>query len=197
MLYVHLRAWRYPARLRSVIAPMEVRAAVLPATRPCSGRRLPPVVRLRPHRRPRFSPGHPGGLRVVFRRDSKVDAFQRQISALRHQLGCENDGETVTDLDRPLSFLSRDTPYLSDYPDFPSMVLNVPLPLAGSPIPRSRDCWPQLLHRSQQSTCRPVSSLIQRRGGATRIERFSAHPWAGGRFADCTGHDFRRGGGGR
>ena len=56
---------------------------------------------------------------MVFRRDSKVDAFQRQISALRHQLGGENDGETVTDLDRPLS-LSRDTPYLSDYPDFPS-----------------------------------------------------------------------------
>jgi cytoskeletal protein CcmA (bactofilin family) len=32
-----------------------------------------------------------GGLRVVFRRDSKVDAFQRQISALRHQLGGEHD----------------------------------------------------------------------------------------------------------
>jgi cytoskeletal protein CcmA (bactofilin family) len=30
-------------------------------------------------------------LRVVFRRDSKVDAFQRQISALRHQLGGEHD----------------------------------------------------------------------------------------------------------
>ena len=56
---------------------------------------------------------------MVFRRDSKVDAFQRQISALRHQLGGENDDETVTDRDRPLS-LSRDTPYLSDYPDFPS-----------------------------------------------------------------------------
>jgi cytoskeletal protein CcmA (bactofilin family) len=30
-------------------------------------------------------------LPVVFRRDSKVDAFQRQISALRHQLGGEHD----------------------------------------------------------------------------------------------------------
>jgi cytoskeletal protein CcmA (bactofilin family) len=56
---------------------------------------------------------------VVFRRDSKVDAFQRQISALRHQLGGENEDETVPDLDRPLS-LSRDTPFLSEYPDFPS-----------------------------------------------------------------------------
>ena len=28
---------------------------------------------------------------MVFRRDSKVDAFQRQISALRHQLGGEGD----------------------------------------------------------------------------------------------------------
>jgi cytoskeletal protein CcmA (bactofilin family) len=56
---------------------------------------------------------------VVFRRDSKVDAFQRQISALRHQLGGENDDESVPDLDRPLS-LTRDTPYLSEYPDFPS-----------------------------------------------------------------------------
>ena len=101
MLYVRLRAWRYPARLRSVSAPAGGRAAVLPATRPCSGCRLPPVVRLRPNRRPRRSPGRPGGLRVVFRRDSKVDAFQRQISALRHQLGGENDGEAVPDRDRP------------------------------------------------------------------------------------------------
>jgi cytoskeletal protein CcmA (bactofilin family) len=56
---------------------------------------------------------------VVFRRDSKVDAFQRQISALRHQLGGENEDDTVPDLGRPLS-LSSDTSYLSDYPDFPS-----------------------------------------------------------------------------
>src|SRR3954451_16923827 len=99
--------------------PSEVRAAVPPVTRPCNSCRLPPVVRLRPHRRPRCSPGRPGGLRVVFRRDSKVDAFQRQISALRHQLGGETDDEPVPDIDRPLSS-SRDTSYLSDYPDFPS-----------------------------------------------------------------------------
>lgn len=37
---------------------------------------------------------------MVFRRDSKVDAFQRQISALRHQLGGELDapGPVVTEL---------------------------------------------------------------------------------------------------
>src|SRR3954463_4091344 len=28
---------------------------------------------------------------MAFRRDSKIDAFQRQISALRHQLGGEDD----------------------------------------------------------------------------------------------------------
>ena len=36
---------------------------------------------------------------MVFRRDSKVDAFQRQISALRHQLGAEPDKSTRTDLE--------------------------------------------------------------------------------------------------
>jgi cytoskeletal protein CcmA (bactofilin family) len=32
---------------------------------------------------------------MVFRRDSKIDAFQRQISALRHQLGGEQDDLAV------------------------------------------------------------------------------------------------------
>jgi cytoskeletal protein CcmA (bactofilin family) len=56
---------------------------------------------------------------VVFRRDSKVDAFQRQISALRHQLGGESDDAPNPDRDHPLS-LSREGPYLSEYPEFPS-----------------------------------------------------------------------------
>jgi len=60
---------------------------------------------------------------VVFRRDSKVDAFQRQISALRHQLGGETGDELVPDLDRSPSS-TRDTSYLSDYPDFPSTGLD-------------------------------------------------------------------------
>jgi cytoskeletal protein CcmA (bactofilin family) len=38
---------------------------------------------------------------VVFRKDSKVDAFQRQISALRHQLGGEHDDFTLPDIEPP------------------------------------------------------------------------------------------------
>jgi cytoskeletal protein CcmA (bactofilin family) len=56
---------------------------------------------------------------VVFRRDNKVDVFQRQISALRHQLGGESDDGPVPDRDHPVS-LNREIPYLSEYPDFPS-----------------------------------------------------------------------------
>lgn len=56
---------------------------------------------------------------MVFRRDSKVDAFQRQISALRHQLGGESDDGGVPDRDRPLSS-GRENSFLSEYPDFPS-----------------------------------------------------------------------------
>ena len=56
---------------------------------------------------------------MVFRRDSKVDAFQRQISALRHQLGGESDDGAVPDRDRPLS-LGREGSFLSEFPDIPS-----------------------------------------------------------------------------
>src|SRR5688500_8595317 len=97
---------------------MEVRAAVLPAIRPCSGCRPPPVVRLLPYRRPRRLSGRPGGLRVVFRRDSKVDAFQRQISALRTQLGGESDDGARQDRDRPRS-TTREIPFDPDYPEYP------------------------------------------------------------------------------
>ena len=38
---------------------------------------------------------------MVFRRDSKVDAFQRQISALRHQLGGDTDDMALQETDRP------------------------------------------------------------------------------------------------
>ena len=55
---------------------------------------------------------------MVFRRDSKVDAFQRQISALRHQLGGEADVEPTSARDRPRSD-GGDNPYLSEYPEFP------------------------------------------------------------------------------
>ena len=56
---------------------------------------------------------------MVFRKDSKVDAFQRQISALRHQLGSESEEETVQERDRSLS-LGGESLQLSDYPDFSS-----------------------------------------------------------------------------
>ncbi len=56
---------------------------------------------------------------MVFRRDSKVDAFQRQISALRHQLGGENDDGAVPDRDRPRS-VGNVNSYLSEYPEFTS-----------------------------------------------------------------------------
>src|SRR5688500_15965492 len=99
---------------------MEVRAAVLPAIRPCSGCRPPPVVRLLPYRRPRRLSGRPGGSRVVFRRDSKVDAFQRQISALRHQLGGENEEGATVDRDRPRA-IDNEHSFLSEYVEFASL----------------------------------------------------------------------------
>jgi cytoskeletal protein CcmA (bactofilin family) len=55
---------------------------------------------------------------VVFRRDSKVDAFQRQISALRHQLGGEGEDPGAPDRDRSRSS-GRESPFLSEYPEFP------------------------------------------------------------------------------
>ena len=57
---------------------------------------------------------------MVFRRDSKVDAFQRQISALRHQLGGENDEDAASERERPRS-VSNETSYFSEYPDLPSV----------------------------------------------------------------------------
>jgi cytoskeletal protein CcmA (bactofilin family) len=57
---------------------------------------------------------------VVFRRDSKVDAFQRQLSALRHQLGGENEDDTAPDRDRPRS-VGNENSYLSEYPEFSSI----------------------------------------------------------------------------
>jgi len=57
---------------------------------------------------------------VVFRRDSKVDAFQRQISALRHQLGGENEDGAAPDRDRPRSVINENS-YLSEYPELTSI----------------------------------------------------------------------------
>lgn len=57
---------------------------------------------------------------MVFRRDSKVDAFQRQISALRHQLGGENDGIATLDSDRP-RYLGDENSYFPEYPELTSV----------------------------------------------------------------------------
>ena len=57
---------------------------------------------------------------MAFRRDSKVDAFQRQISALRHQLGGETDHYREESFDRP-SLSQRLPEYRHDFPDFESL----------------------------------------------------------------------------
>ena len=57
---------------------------------------------------------------MVFRRDSKVDAFQRQLSALRHQLGGEDDDYRDDVRDRTLP--ARDELHIRrDLPDLDAM----------------------------------------------------------------------------
>jgi len=57
---------------------------------------------------------------MVFRRDSKVDAFQRQISALRHQLGGESEGHEMPDRNRPRS-VGDENSYFPEYPELTSI----------------------------------------------------------------------------
>jgi cytoskeletal protein CcmA (bactofilin family) len=57
---------------------------------------------------------------VVFRKDSKVDAFQRQISALRQQLGGEPDVFSVPQRDRDGSG-TRHQEYRTDLPELSSI----------------------------------------------------------------------------
>jgi cytoskeletal protein CcmA (bactofilin family) len=54
---------------------------------------------------------------VVTRKDSKVDAFQRQITALRHQLGGEHHDLVLPDLDRRRT-ARIDNPYRADLAGF-------------------------------------------------------------------------------
>jgi cytoskeletal protein CcmA (bactofilin family) len=58
---------------------------------------------------------------VVFRRDSKVDAFQRQISALRHQLGADADDYSDVDSE-PLRPLPSVAPPRSDLPELDAIM---------------------------------------------------------------------------
>jgi cytoskeletal protein CcmA (bactofilin family) len=65
---------------------------------------------------------------VVFRRDSKVDAFQRQISALRHQLGGDPDDSARSGMD--LVALPRD-----DFGRWDDLARIEPAPRAASQPP--------------------------------------------------------------
>jgi cytoskeletal protein CcmA (bactofilin family) len=70
---------------------------------------------------------------VVFRRDSKVDAFQKQISALRHQLGGETDDFAPAERDRALTPLSGPL-FRTDLPDLDRIRGD-----AAYPTPQARD----------------------------------------------------------
>ena len=75
---------------------------------------------------------------MVFRRDSKVDAFQRQISALRHQLGGESDALELFE-QRQSSVQTLESPYRSGLPDLDAIQDDTPV----KSIRESRDTTPQ------------------------------------------------------
>jgi cytoskeletal protein CcmA (bactofilin family) len=87
---------------------------------------------------------------VVFRRDSKVDAFQRQISALRHQLGGENEGDALPDRDRPRS-VGDENSYFPEYPELNSM--------RSERISSSRDPIDTLDSRSPDPLPSPIPAI--------------------------------------
>jgi cytoskeletal protein CcmA (bactofilin family) len=87
---------------------------------------------------------------VVFRRDSKVDAFQRQISALRHQLGGENEGDALPDRDRPRS-VGDESSYFPEYPELNSM--------RSERISSSQDPIDTLDSRSPDSLPSPIPAI--------------------------------------
>ncbi len=113
--------------------------AALPLLPPHSGSAALPLES--PHARPNVIVGvvkSPGRLRMVFRRDSKVDAFQRQISALRHQLGGELEPVSPQDADQ-YAPERTETRYRSAFPDLDAIGRDVPRQ------PRGRDMQPELL----------------------------------------------------
>lgn len=66
---------------------------------------------------------------MVFRRDSKVDAFQRQISALRHQLGGDSDDYRSIERDRSLVPMEENS-FRSDLPDLEAIRIGSSFPSA-------------------------------------------------------------------
>ena len=87
---------------------------------------------------------------MVFRRDSKVDAFQRQISALRHQLGGESEGDPMPDRDRPRS-VGDESRYFPEYPEFTS--------IRSDQMPSSRDPISTLDSRPPESVPPPIPAI--------------------------------------
>ena len=179
ILYVRLQAWQVRSLSRAwPTSLLEAARLVFPAIRPCSGCRLPPVVRLRPNRRPCCPSGCPGGSCVVFRRDSKVDAFQRQISALRHQLGGENEDGIAPDRDRPRSVdneqpLSLGVSGVQLYPNRPDLVLTWPRRYAGPKTGRI-GATTDTGDRHANERDRSFNGVE----GRSRVKRLPARPWS-------------------
>ena len=87
---------------------------------------------------------------MVFRRDSKVDAFQRQISALRNQLGGANEDDAAPDRDRPRS-INNENSYLSECPEFTS--------IRSDRISSSHDSVGSLDSRPPDSVAPPIPAI--------------------------------------
>jgi cytoskeletal protein CcmA (bactofilin family) len=77
---------------------------------------------------------------VVFRRDSKVDAFQRQISALRQQLGGEQDDLAQPE---PAAAQRDERAYSSSFSTFAPRAID-PYPLDFPDVPLADERTPSL-----------------------------------------------------
>ena len=134
---------------------------------------------------------------MVFRRDSKVDAFQRQISALRHQLGGETDALPLTTRDDRSLGDQRHPPSTATisrprYPGSESAVCRrAVLAIRRAPSPTSAG---RTLPVPAIDT-RPASSPIQRRGTAISNQAARSTSTARRRLADRARRYFHRRGG--
>ncbi len=85
---------------------------------------------------------------MVFRKDSKVDAFQRQISALRHQLGGETDLFSTSANRLPPQ--REHSVYRGTFPDLDSLGPETSL------VPSARETEGGFLNPTQQSSAVPA-----------------------------------------
>lgn len=74
---------------------------------------------------------------MVFRRDSKVDAFQRQLSALRHQLGGESEPYALSEHDRDSR--TNESAYRTGLPDLDVMRSDDTFSASTLQVPGSRE----------------------------------------------------------